>query len=468
MPAFYGAINLQQNEIQNAKVQNLGSAPSSPVTGQLYYNSTQNVLYWWNGTTWISAAGATMSASVTTAAIGDAPVVGVSTNPSAGDHKHGMPAFGGTVVAETGYGQASAVGSAVTLPHSDHTHGTPALTTNTPVTQAVGDAAAVGVSAFPARDDHRHGIFGFGAPTAQTAFGGASATGSALTVPHSDHTHGTPALPAVNALATTTGPLNMQSFQINALADPTNPQDAATKNYVDGAINGLSWKAPVVAASTANIASLSGTMTVDGVALVAGNRVLVKNQTTGSANGIYVVAAGAWTRAADSSTGAQVENEACYVDQGTTQAGTGWTCTTPLPITIGTTSLTYAQFSGAGTYTAGNGLTLTGNVFAVGAGTGILSTAGQVAVDTTVIATQAYVNTAVTGVTKKYAGALNGSASPETITHNLNTQDVVVMVHNSASPYQFVQVDWAALTVNTVQITYNPALGAGWRVVVIG
>ena len=103
-----------------------------------------------------------------------------------------------------------------------------------------------------------------------------------------------------------------------------------------------------------------------------------------------------------------------------------------------------------------------------GAGTGILSTAGQVAVDTTVIATQAFVNTAVTGMAKKYAGALNGSASPETITHNLNTQDITVMVHNSASPFQFVQVDWAALTVNTVQITYNPALGAGWRVVVVG
>ena len=212
----------------------------------------------------------------------------------------------------------------------------------------------------------------------------------------------------------------------------------------------------------------AGVHPVDGIALVAGNRCLVKNQTTASANGIYVVAAAAWARAADSSTAAQLENEATYIDQGTTQAGTGWTMTTPLPITVGTTNLTYAQFSGAGTYTAGNGLTLTGNVFAVGAGTGILSTAGQVAVDTTVIATQAFVNTAVTGMAKKYAGALNGSASPETITHNLNTQDITVMVHNSASPFQFVQVDWAALTANTVQITYNPALGAGWRVVVVG
>src|SRR6516162_5846970 len=165
MPVFYGAVDLSQNELRNAKVQNLGSAPGSPTAGQLYYNSTQNILYWWNGTIWISAAGATMSGPVTTAAIGDAPVVGVSTQPSAGDHKHGMPAFGGTVVGETTYGLASAVGSAATLPHSDHTHGTPALTTNPPVNQAIADAQAVGVSGFPSRDDHRHGMPGWGGVT---------------------------------------------------------------------------------------------------------------------------------------------------------------------------------------------------------------------------------------------------------------------------------------------------------------
>src|SRR5215469_588992 len=467
MPVYYGAVDLSQNELRNAKIQNLGSAPASPTTGQLYYNSTQNVLYWWNGTVWISAAGATMSGTVTTLAIGGAAAAGVATQASAGDHAHGMPAFGGTVVAETSYGLASTVGSAATLPHSDHTHGSPALTTNNPVNQAIGDVQAVGVSAFPSRDDHRHGMPGFAAPVAQTSYGLATATGSAVTVPHSDHAHGTPALPSVNTLAATTGALNMASFQINNLADPTNPQDAATKNYVDSAIAGLSWKSPARATTTANI-TLSATQTVDGVALVAGDRILVKNQTTQTQNGVYVVAAGAWARYTYCTTGAQILNMAIYIEEGTSQPDTGWVLTNNAPITVGSTNLTYVQFTGAGTYTAGNGLTLTGNVFAVGAGTGILSTAGQVAVDTTVIATQAFVNTAVTGMVKKYAATLNGSASPETITHNLNTQDVHVMVHNSASPYQFVQVDWTAPTVNTVQITYNPALGAGWRVTVQG
>jgi hypothetical protein len=468
MPTFYGAVDLIKNELRNAVVQNLGSAPASPLPGQLYYDTTSNTLFWWNGTAWQSAKSLALSSTVTTAAIGDAPVVGVANTASAGDHKHGMPAFSTTVIAETTYGLGSGVGSAATLPHGDHTHGTPALTANAPVIQAISDVATVGVSTFPARDDHRHGMPAFGAPTAQAAFGLATATGSAVTVPHSDHAHGTPALPAVNALATTSGALNMNSFQINALADPTNPQDAATKNYVDNAIAGLSWKEAARAATTVNI-TLSGTQTVDGIALNVGDRVLVKNQATASANGLYLVAAAAWTRTTDATTGAQLAGMAVFIEQGTTNGTTSWTLSTPPPITVGTTNLTYSQFGANSTYTAGNGLQLTGNVFsALNADTSITVTAGGIAVNTAVIATQAYVNTAVTGVTKKYATTLAGTASPETITHNLNTRDIEVAVINGNSPYGTVQVDWQAVTVNTVSIIYNPALGAGYRVVVIG
>jgi phage-related tail fiber protein len=391
MPSFYGAVDLTKNELRNAVIQNLGSAPSSPVQGQVYFDSTAHILYWYNGTIWVSAAGALPSSTVTTAAIGDAPVPGVATVYSAGDHKHGMPAFG-------------------TVPG-----------TNSPGTGASGGAAA--------------------------------------TVSHSDHTHGWTS--AVSSL-------DMGGNFIIGVSDPASPQHAATKNYVDNSIAGLSWKAPARAASTANIAALTGTMTLDGVALNAGDRVLVKNQTTQTQNGIYVVAAGAWARSADAATSAQLVQASIYIEDGTTQADSAWTQTTNPPITVGTTNLIFVQFSGAGTYTAGNGLTLTGNVFAVGAGTGILSTPGQVAVDTTVMATQAYVNTAVTGMTKKYATALAGTASPEVITHNLNTRDIAVTVLNGASPYGAVQVDWQATSVNTATIIYNPALGAGYRVVVMG
>jgi len=135
---------------------------------------------------------------------------------------------------------------------------------------------------------------------------------------------------------------------------------------------------------------------------------------------------------------------------------------------VNTTALTWAQFGAPASYIAGAGLTLTGNTFDVGAGTGITVAADSVAVDTTVIATQAYVNTAVTGMAKKFAAALTGTASPETVTHNLNTRDIHLMVYNGASPYTAVEVDWDAATVNTATVRYNPNLGAGYRVVVMG
>src|SRR5262249_38727207 len=101
-------------------------------------------------------------------------------------------------------------------------------------------------------------------------------------------------------------------------------------------------------------------------------------------------------------------------------------------------------------------------------GTGITVAADLVSVDTAVIATRTYVDTAVTGVTKKFAAALVGTSSPETVTHNLNTRDIHLQVYNGASPYTAVDVDWDAATVNTATVRYNPNLGAGYRVVVVG
>lgn len=165
---------------------------------------------------------------------------------------------------------------------------------------------------------------------------------------------------------------------------------------------------------------------------------------------------------------ASVQGTSCFVEEGTTNADTAWVCTTNQPITLDTTALTFVQFGAGAAYVGGAGLTLTGNQFDVGQGTGILVAADTVAVDTSVIATQAYVGTAVTGMVKKYAQALAGTASPETITHNLNTRDVQVTVLNGASPYTAVEVDWDATSTTTVTIRYNPNLGAGYRVVVVG
>lgn len=168
-----------------------------------------------------------------------------------------------------------------------------------------------------------------------------------------------------------TGNQSMGGNRITAVGTPSAGTDAANKDYVDGVAQGLDIKPSVRAATTANI-TLSGTQTIDGVALSAGDRVLVKDQTTGSENGIYVVASGAWTRASDADTSAEVNaGMFTFVEEGTTNGDTGWVLSTNNTITLGTTALVFTRFSSAADITAGAGLTKTGTTVDVGAGDGI-------------------------------------------------------------------------------------------------
>jgi hypothetical protein len=145
------------------------------------------------------------------------------------------------------------------------------------------------------------------------------------------------------------------------VATPTDDAHAATKGYVDAARSGLDVKASVRVATTANI-NPATTLTIDGVELAVGDRVLVKNQDNAVNNGIYVVANGSWARAEDADTSAEVTTGMfTFVSEGTTHADSGWVLSTNDTITLGTTELTFVQFSGAGQITAGDGLTKTGN-----------------------------------------------------------------------------------------------------------
>jgi hypothetical protein len=168
----------------------------------------------------------------------------------------------------------------------------------------------------------------------------------------------------INDLTAPTADYGFNGFKITGLADPTSAQDAATKQYVDSVAQGLDPKASCVAATTANI-TLSGTQTIDGVAVIVGDRVLVKNQTLPQNNGIYVVAASTWSRSLDMDAWAEVPNAFTFIEDGTTQADTGWVTTASAGGTLGTTPIPFVQFSGAGTYTAGTGLTLTGGEFSI-------------------------------------------------------------------------------------------------------
>jgi hypothetical protein len=177
----------------------------------------------------------------------------------------------------------------------------------------------------------------------------------------------------VTDLTAPTGSFSMNSQKITNLADPTADQDAATKAYVDAATAGLNVHASVKAATTANITlstDVENGDTLDGVTLATGNRILVKNQTTQSQNGVYIVAAsGAPTRATDYDSTPEVDaGDFIFVESGTVNGKTGWIQTNVIT-TIGTDAIAFTQFSGSGTYTAGTGLTLTGSTFSINTGT---------------------------------------------------------------------------------------------------
>jgi hypothetical protein len=151
------------------------------------------------------------------------------------------------------------------------------------------------------------------------------------------------------------------SGQVNAT--PTGSTDIANKLYVDSVAAGLSWKAPVTAATTVNI-TLSGTQTVDTVVLVVGNTVLVKNQSNSAQNGIYTVNTGAWTYATGSTTWEQYVSALVFIEFGT-QASSAWYCTAQPGGTLGTTAMVWSNFSVSGNYTAGTGLTLSSYQFSI-------------------------------------------------------------------------------------------------------
>lgn len=273
-------------------------------------------------------------------------------------------------------------------------------------------------------------------------------------------------LSRLDQMAAPTGSVSLNNQKITGLAAPTALTDAANKQYVDDTVAAMSWKDEVRVATTANIANLAGgaPSTLDGVTLVAGDRILVKDQTTQTQNGIYTVTTlgtgtnGTWTRASDADTGAKLKGAAVFVSEGTTNGGQRYVCNATGTITVGSTAITFAGFGGGGSYTNGNGLDLSGNSFSVKpvAGGNITVGAGGVDVDTT-------------KVVRKYATDIgNGSSTSIVVTHNLGTKDVTVAVRENSGD-ALVECDIVATSTTQVTLGFAvaPATNA-LRVVVHG
>ena len=236
----------------------------------------------------------------------------------------------------------------------------------------------------------------------------------------------------LDQMATATADIAVGSQKITGLADGTAAQDAATKNQVDVAQAGLDAKDSCRVATTANI-TLSGEQTIDGVTTTT-DRVLVKNQTTGSQNGIYVSAAGAWARSTDADANVEV-TAGLYtlITEGTVAGGQGFVLTTDDPITVGTTALTFSQFSGVGDLVGGTGITKTGNSIAVDASqtqvtaVGALNTGsitsgfGNINNGSSTITTTGAVATGALTVTGGITATLTGTATNVTGTVAIST-----------------------------------------------
>ena len=491
---FLVSIDLNKNELQNGVIQNLATAPSSPVAGQIYYNTGDNELYFYNGTAWESTQAESEVLYGTLAgrpAAGTAGRLYYATDNyllyfDDGSTWTQVDNFG-TVTAQTSYGASSGNGISTNFARADHTHGTPALTGTTPQALAIGSTGAVGTGTTPSREDHVHEMPDFGNVTSQTTFGASSGNGSSVDVARADHTHGTPthdnaAHSAINlsALAVPTANVSWGSYKITSLADPSAGTDAANKQYVDSVAQGLNIHDPVQAATTTTLAATTGgtvtynngtsgvgaTLTLsvaltvlDGYTLVTGDRIIVKNEATTANNGVYVINSDktVLTRATDADTPAELNGgDFFFVQNGTVNDNTGWVIVDKVT-TIGTTPVVFYQFSGAGTYTAGNGLLLTGNVFSAVANTGIVVDGSGIAIDTSVV------------VRKYNANVGDGSATSYTISHNLGTRDVQVTVYDNSSPYAEVICDVQHTSTSAVTLLFSIAPTSNqYRVVVQG
>lgn len=353
-------------ELLNVRVQNLASDPSSPVEGQLYWNTSSKYPAIHNGTSFINLL-------------------------SRANHT-GTQAWStltSTPTTLSGYGISDAtpsshIGSGGTAHADVVAAGASGFMTGADKTKLNGIATGATSNDTDANLKNRANHTGTQTASTISDFNTAVRTNT------------------LTQMAAPTADLSIAGFKLTSVADGTAATDVATYGQLMNVSNGTDWKASVRVLANTNVATLSGLLTIDGVTLVANDRVALTGQTTTSANGIYSAQSGAWTRATDSDGNTEVTpGMAFFVEEGTTYADSQWRLTTNGAIVVGTTGLTFAQIGAAVSYTNGTGIGLAGNVFSI--------------------------DTAV--VTRKFAQNIgDNSATSITVTHGLSTLDVQVQV----------------------------------------
>jgi hypothetical protein len=399
---FLGNIDLSKFQLLNAAIQNLASAPSSPAVGQIYFDTGDSTFYGWDGAQWVALG-------------------------SIGGGGGGIETV--AVASANGF-----TGS------SDDDPTDPTLTIGTSVSGLLkGNGTAV--SAAVSGTDFAPATSGTGALKGDGSGGFGAAT--------------------INDLGSQTADYSANSHKITNLATPTNSADAATKAYVDALSQGLDFKSSVRVIVTTNgtlATAYKNGASAGGVTLATGDRILLAGQTTGSENGFYTVnASGAPTRATDADASGEISKGAIvYVEAGT-NAGQLWVCsaTASTPWVPGSDSSTWTQFGGAADIVAGNGLTKSGNTLAVGAGTGMVANADDMAIDTSV-------------VVRKYAADIgDGSSTTIAITHSLGTRDVTVAFYdNSTHDAVFVPYTCNSTSQITADFGSTAPASSAYRVVV--
>lgn len=475
---FLTPIDLSKLEIQNAALQNVASFPGSPVAGQIVFRTDLKKAYVYSGDSglgtsgWVATDGGDLPAgSVTSSAIVDGTIVNADISDTAAIAYSKLALTGSIVNADVSasaaiaYSKLSLTGSIV---NADVASGAAIAYSKLNLTGSLVDADV--------KSDANISI-------------------SKLNTAQFDTQVQTSRLDQMSAPTASVG-LNNQ--KITGLADPTSDTDAANKRYVDGAVQGLSWKTAVRVSASTDVDLAAPGATIDGITMASDDRVLLIGQTAPEENGIYVWsgASAALTRAADSNSAAELRGAAVFVMEGT-RADQAYTLVTDGTITVDTTELTWTQFTGLGQVVAGAGLTKTGNQMDV-VGTAdritvnsdsidIASTyAGQSSITTLgTITTGTWNGTAIAvanggtgatdaagarsnlGATTKYSANVGGSTSIA-VTHNLGTKDVVVTVRENATD-AVVECDITMTDTNTVTLGFAVAPSAGaYRVVVVG